>query len=145
MRQTFGVEVDQELKDCWTRQGAKAQTIGQAEIYPVLLAKVKWGESLLGRRVLVFLDNESAKCACIKGWSAVESSNDILRAIGLVDAAYPSWTWYSRVPSQSNPADMASRLQVSEAARRFGAERVEAPSLSRMLRDRLLGKGDERG
>ena len=42
----------------------------------------------------MFLDNENTKTVCIKGWSGVEASSNILRAIRPVDASYLSWTWY---------------------------------------------------
>ena len=36
--------------------------------------------------------------------------NRVLRRITMIGAAYPSFAWYSRVPSASNVADEPSRL-----------------------------------
>ena len=137
--ETFGVKVDDEIIQHWRDGGDKLQVIGQAELFPVLLAKAVWGRQLEGKRVIVFLDNESAKCACVKGWSPAKASNDILRAIGLMEAIFPSWTWFTRVPSPSNPADAASRLCLDEVVRGFGAAVVSPPSLPEEVRGLVLG------
>eukprot|EP00971_Amphidinium_carterae_P272070 5399841-Amphidinium_carterae.1 len=49
----------------------------------------------------------------------------MLQKISLIDAAYPSLSWYARVPSASNPADDASRNRVDEVSKRFGARAIE--------------------
>ena len=85
----FGVKVDDEIVRHWRNGGDKLQVIGQAELFPVLLVKAVWGSRLEGKGAIVFLDNESAKCACIKGWSPAKASNDTLRAIGLSSPEYP--------------------------------------------------------
>ena len=83
------------------------------------------GETVYKRRVLCFVDNESAKYACVKMDSVSEPSRDILKALAEEELRIQSWTWYSRVCSYSNPADPASRLDLAMMLTKFGAAAVE--------------------
>ena len=77
-----------------------------------------------GRQVLQFIDNNSAKDALIRGWSAHPASEGIVRAVWEQEMELQTATWYERVPSDSNPADEPSRgaLASLEAS---GARRVQ--------------------
>ena len=123
-RQTFGSLIPAELVLEWKRLGG-SKVIAQAELLPVLLAKRLWGKRCFRRRVLCFVDNESAKYACVKFDSASEPSRDILVALAGEELRVQSWTWYSRVSSFSNPADPASRLDLAVMLTKFGAAAVE--------------------
>ena len=56
------------LLEVWTASGSK-QVIGQAEIFPVLLARKFLQGRCQHRRILVFVDNDSARQALSKGRS----------------------------------------------------------------------------
>ena len=64
----FGDKVPSDFVEVWIR-GGKKQVISQTEIFPVLVAKETWSETISFRSVLWFLDNESAKMALIRSFS----------------------------------------------------------------------------
>ena len=116
----FGAEVPQSLSAEWAADGKK-QLVGQAELLPILVSKRHWASRMLNRKVLCFVDNDSAKFACIKADSDSRSSREILQAINFEESRTQTWTWFTRVPSYSNAADLPSRLKLAETAARFGA------------------------
>jgi hypothetical protein len=108
----FGLKVPKAILDVWKVDGQK-QTIGQAEIFPVSLARHCWSKILDSRRALFFLDNDAARLALIKARSPSVASNLLVRSFLLRDVRAPSWPWFGRVPSPSNIADGPSRLDYS--------------------------------
>ena len=52
-----------------SEQGKKKQIIGQAELYPAIVARRLWKKKIEGRDVIHFVDNDSARYALIKGSS----------------------------------------------------------------------------
>ena len=125
----FGFELPLDIHSRWRADG-KGQTIGQAELYPVWIAKRHWKQKLEHRNAIFFLDNESAKHALVRSYSPASASMDILWQVATVDAEARGGSWYSRVPSPSNPADGPSRLCFLEAQQRWGAVRVHPEILS---------------
>ena len=123
-REHFGIPIPVELVKEWKSTGSR-KIIAQAELLPILLAKTVWKRFLVNRRVLVFVDNESAKSACINMFSLSVASIDILRLIAEWELDCQSWSWYSRVASFSNVADAASRLQHEVMIRDFGTKRID--------------------
>jgi hypothetical protein len=86
------------------------QVIGQAEILPVVVSLHLWSSICCNRLVIVFVDNESAKDALTSGTSPVEASSKLLEALEIVEDRTRCSVWFSRVPSESNISDDASRL-----------------------------------
>ena len=113
----LALEDVEELKD---RAGQK-QVIGQAEILPVLVAKLTWQKELEYRRVLFFVDNESAKIALIRAYSPVLSSLKLVMESAAWDYRHQCGSWYSRVPTVCNIADDPSRMVVGDYLRSLGA------------------------
>lgn len=109
----FGDKVPNDFVEVWMK-GGKRQVISQTEIFPVLVAKETWSETISFRSVLWFLDNESAKMALIRSFSPVLDNLVLLQANAKMDVWTQSKNWYSRVPSKSNPSDAASRLLLNE-------------------------------
>ena len=105
----FGDHVPKPFVETWRRSG-KRQVIAQAELFPILVAKASWGSHLFGRSVLWFLDNESARAALIRNFSPVLDNFHLLQLNAKMDIRIQARQWYNRVPSKSNPADEASRL-----------------------------------
>jgi len=120
----FGLAVPPALVAVW-KEGGREQVIGQAEILPVFVAEATWGWRLRGRRVVHYVDNESAKFALIKGTSPQEVSSTILDAFWTLEAKLGTSSWFDRVRSESNPADAPSRLDF-ECCSQLGVTRVEA-------------------
>lgn len=109
----FGDHVPEAFVRTWARHG-KRQVIAQAEMFPVLVAKCTWGDRLKGRCILWFLDNEAARTAFVRCFSPVVDNFFMLQTNSKLDVDLQVKNWYSRVPSKSNPADSASRLEFSE-------------------------------
>ena len=74
-----------------------------------MLARHTWRERLVGRLVIHFIDNDSAKDALIKGHSSHPASMEIIEQVWAQELEFQSSSWYDRVPSASNPADGPSR------------------------------------
>ena len=126
--QTFGFEIDPSIVSGWTNGDVSRQIIMQAELYPVLVARRLWADILVNSRVWFFIDNDAARQALIKGWSASPGANALLREMALLEAKSPFHSWYARVPSKSNPADAASRLKLHEVVKVMGAVICDVPA-----------------
>jgi hypothetical protein len=116
--------VPNQLVDYWLLQG-KRQLVTEAELLPVLIARLVFFTRLNGRRVLYFIDSDPARSCLIKGSSESESCNEIVRAVHIADNSVKGFNWYCRVPTKSNPADAASRLQGAALERTFNAVLVD--------------------
>ena len=125
--QCFGLELPTALIDSWKSNKEQLQVIGQAEILPVLVAKQTWKEQLRGRRVIFFIDNESARIALVRAYSPVLASLRILMACLKSDQDLQSKSWYARVPTFSNIADGPSRLEFTKLLKDLDAE-IVAPA-----------------
>jgi len=120
----FGAEVGASVVAKWAA-GNDDQVVGQAELLPILLAKLLWFELLRDQPLLCFVDNDSARYAAIAGWSPVRTSAAILDALASWDAVLGAVQWFARVPSPSNIADGPSRLDFTAVAALKGAVRCE--------------------
>ncbi len=65
--------------------------------------------------------------ACIKGFSDVSSSADMLRRIAERDLNLQSRSWFARVPTEANLADGPSSLDFVHAGVLVKAVLVEVP------------------
>ena len=110
----FGFEVHPELLFEWAG-GTGKQVVGQAELLPVLSARLRWQERIRDKDVIWLVDNYSALDALIKGYSEAEGSLDILRHVAEHEMICSTNSWYGRVPSFSNIADGPSRLSFVQA------------------------------
>ena len=129
--QSFGTAVSEEQVNAWKTKLNQSQVIGQAELFPVLLAKLTWAERLKGKRAIYFIDNDAARLGLIKAYSPVLPSLNIIMDCLSWDYANASESWYSRVPSASNISDDPSRLKFEGDLVELGAVRVNPvfPSL----------------
>lgn len=99
-----------EFVSIWRRSG-KCQVIAQAEIFPVLISKDTWRLHIEDRSVLWFLDSEAGRMALVRNFSPILDNFFMLQLNVRLDSIIPARHWYGRVPSRSNPADDASRLE----------------------------------
>eukprot|EP00973_Karenia_brevis_P086267 11963214-Karenia_brevis.AAC.1 len=65
--EVFGAVLDQVAVNSWKRNPGQVQVIGQAELFPLLVARLTWAKHLQGKRVIFFVDNEGARLGAIKG------------------------------------------------------------------------------
>ena len=95
-----------------------------------------WGERWRGRRILLFVDNDSARFALIKGYTPSVASARLVAAFWEMEACLASYCWIDRVPSASNIADGPSRLTFDEVVELGGLVRP-APqyNVGRLLAD----------
>ena len=63
--------------------------------------------------MLWFLDNEAARMSLVRNFSPI-LDNFSLQLNARLDIKVQARHWYGRVPSKSNPADSASRLEFGE-------------------------------
>jgi hypothetical protein len=116
-----GSVVPHELRERWLSE-VGSQIIGQVELLPVLLCKSYFHEVMTHRKVVFFIDNESARMGLIKATSSSSCSDKIIRLYYELERSFPSVTWFARVPSFSNPADVPSRGEFSKLAEALGGE-----------------------
>ena len=123
--EAFGFKVSQAQVDSWKTKLNQEQVIGQAELFPVLVAKWTWAKLLTGRRCIFFIDNEAARLGLVKAYSPVLPSLAIIMDCLSWDYRHKVDSWYSRVPSKSNISDGPSRLDFSSVLNDLGAKLVE--------------------
>ena len=92
------------LMEHWTSLGLQ-QKICRIELVAVLLVRFFYRKELSNSSALYFIDNEAARYCLIKGSSPSLSMYNICCAVSLVEAEYPSASWYERVASEPNIAD----------------------------------------
>ena len=128
----------------WATKVDQTQVIGQAEIFPVLVARLTWGPRLASKRVLYFIDNDSARLALIKSYSPILESLKIIEKCAAWDCTHNSTAWYARVPTEANCADGPSRMEMG-VVEEYGAEIIQPmfPDRRSWATD-VLGFGQER-
>ena len=109
-------KMDEQVAESW-RRGASKQVIGQAEIFPVLMATTSWRPLLENRYVIWFIDQDAARQALVKKYSPSEPSAKIIGDIAMQHATMGCYSWFARVPTDSNIADEASRFKFNEAVK----------------------------
>ena len=119
--QMFGAKMSESTVNSWKSRVDQKQVIGQAEIFPVLVAKLTWPTLLAGRRVISFIDNESARIALVRAYSPVLQSLRIIMQSLSWDYTHQTDMWYARVPTCCNLGDGPSRFVVDGAVADLGA------------------------
>ena len=127
-REYFGGKVQQEVIEEWKAAGGKSKVIHQAELLPAVLAIKMWGEAVAGRRVILYVDNDTALSALVKGTSTSLPSARLTNSFWELVAKYGLFIWIDRVPSVANPADAPSR-GCGDALMSEGYNEVLAPGL----------------
>ena len=107
------------LRDLWLKEVGE-QLICQIELYAMVAIRWQLGEWLSGRRSIWWVDNEAARHCLIKGVSGSKSMQRLCRAFYDLEALHPTFSWFERVPSYSNPADAPSRFQVEGICKSLG-------------------------
>ena len=116
--------------------------IHELEVLPVLVACQLWGRRYEGALVVYYIDNESARMAFIRGSGDTPFSSCIISDFVDVESQLQHRSWFGRCPSASNPADGASRLDLTW----FEGRNVEHTKLSwEELRHHLRLSGERPG
>ena len=111
---------------CKTRSTRISSNFGktlicQIELFAVVLVRWEFQTELANKRVLLFVDNNSARGGILKGRSSGPTMNDLVKAFYAAEVSSPAFWWVERVPSKSNPADEPSRAMGKEAASHWHA------------------------
>ena len=112
----FGAKLQERTIAKWRTRLNQEQVIGQAELFPLLVARLTWSDRLRNRRVLFFIDNEAARIGLVRSYSPVLPSLQLIMSCLGWDSRNGCQGWYARVCSYSNIADGPSRLQVPSQA-----------------------------
>ena len=87
-----------------------ANPIHELEILPVHLAACLWRRYINFAQVVWYIDNESSRIAFIRGSGETQYASVFIEAFVQIECNSQVKSWFSRVPSHSNPADGVSRL-----------------------------------
>ena len=123
--QCFGCQINKYVVDSWKTKLDQEQVIGQAEIYPVYIARLTWAKYIKGRRVIYFIDNESARLSLVKSYSPILPSLKIVMNCIEWDFDHKSDAWYARVPTVCNISDGPSRMRIDGYLETLGPEIVQ--------------------
>ena len=115
------VSIPDVLVEHWKSLGKK-QLIAELELFPIVVALANYAEQIRGRRVLIFVDNNSVRDVMIKGSSRSASLFVMLAEFARRAHREQLLLWISRVPSKSNIADFPSRGQPEIAAKLIGGD-----------------------
>ena len=103
----FACRVNPEMVAEWSAD--LAHVIGPVEMYAAVLARFVWHQFISGARVIYFVDNFAVLDSFIKGSSTSRHFRKLLAAFEQHELHGNSWSWFNRVPSESNCADDPSR------------------------------------
>ena len=120
--QYFGCHVPSALTKRWLE--SSKHIIGMVELYGALVARAAWDSQLANSKSILFVDNNAAKEAYVKGTSHNPHSREMLLTLEHIESKHRSWMWVARVPSSSNPADEPSRGVHDGIVSDLGAELV---------------------
>ena len=84
--------------------------VAQAELLPLVLARMTWFHLLQGAWSIYLIDNDSVKAALVSGNTKSLASMELLALAAKFEIQLEAFSWYSRVPSPSNISDEPSRL-----------------------------------
>ena len=85
--------------------------IYELELLPVLVAIRTWAKILLHTHVVFYLDNTAAHSALVRADGGTSLAASIVKEFVSYEKKLRLLPWFGRVPSISNPADAASRLE----------------------------------
>ena len=105
----FGLRVPDVVLDDWHKSGTK-HPVFQAELLGALVALQVWRKALSGCLVTWWLDNEAVRFALTKGSAYPASNARMVHSFLQLETGLQVRSWFSRVPSECNPADEPSRL-----------------------------------
>ena len=115
----FGLQLPSTVTRPWSG-GSKQNLVFEAEVLPYTLALACWSETLKGKHVLVFIDNDGARHSWIRGTADSFYARSMIHKGTLLESELDVSTYFCRVPTHSNLADGPSRLDF-HMCRKIGA------------------------
>ena len=117
------IKVPDKLVAHWLEHAGE-QTICQIELWALLAIKWHFRLKFTERRIISWIDNESARICAIKANSPSKTMKSLARALADVETLWPHFQWIERVCSFSNPGDLRSRGKLKDAAERFAVQNI---------------------
>ncbi len=105
----FGGQHGDPIVRRFTKEGAKTQVVGQAELLPCIAAKELWSDLFKERFVIWLIDSDAARFCLIKGGSPTKESAWLATKSWESEVRCQSHSWFERVASPSNWGDDPSR------------------------------------
>jgi ribonuclease HI len=124
----FGESLSKEFCD-GLKSESQTQLIGELEALAVLVALRVWSCEIKSKHLVIFVDNEGSKFAILRGHSKNATLSKIVSSIAKAEEEAMCFCWYSRVPSEGNPADSPSRIWKCKCAPDSRRVRVEGDVL----------------
>ena len=91
-------------------KGVEQKTvIYELEALAIVVSLGLFKRHILGKRVVVFTDNEGVRGTIARSRSQNATGGALLKALCEIELQLHSRLWCERVPSESNPADRLSR------------------------------------
>ena len=103
-------KVPEEMISKWL---PKQTYMGQLELLAAPVALATWHDQLKGKRLIHFVDNDSASACLVRGYSPLVDSCALVGEYWLTACYYSIDPYIERVESKSNIADGPSRLDIS--------------------------------
>ena len=103
----FSEKLDQSLVKSLKEKSA--HPIFQVELLGVWASLKIWGKRVCESFSIIYLDNEAAKGALVKGSSSTRRGNSLVDSILEMEEGRWIRAWFARVPTSANPADPSSR------------------------------------
>ena len=103
----FSLEIAKDVMDLLLANSKNP--IYELEVLPVAISLALRAHRMKARQVLAFLDNSAALVAFLKGSGATALASNMVRHAMQLESDNALVSWYSRVPSASNPADKPSK------------------------------------
>ncbi|CAE7327593.1 unnamed protein product, partial [Symbiodinium sp. CCMP2592] len=113
-------------KEDFDARDGEPQLICHIELLVLVAVRWMFQDQFLNRRVIMFVDNDAARYAILKGGSGSDGMNNLVQLFDLPDLKFPSLYWIDRVPSISNIAHGPSRDDFALALKLMKATCVEA-------------------
>ena len=103
----FAASISREAMSALLRESQNP--IAAIELAAVLIGFILWAADFSGQACIVFVDNDAAKHALVKGASANQAMTAICDTASMFEIEARSICYFERVPSSSNLADAPSR------------------------------------
>ena len=136
-REAHSILVPDSLISHWLQE-AGDQIISQIELWASVILRWHFRERLCNRRIIAWIDNEAARACAIKANSPSPTMKAMARILGDIDVTFPTMSWFERVCSFSNPADLPSSGKVMDAVSSYGLTDCGTLIGDQELLDRVL-------
>ena len=100
-----------KVPSVWKHQSRCANRIYGFELLAPVASLWTWRKELAGKKVIIFIDNNAALSALIRGDSVSGISAALVATFWFIAQEANIWTWLARVRSKLNIADLPTRYQ----------------------------------